>query len=305
MATMTRAQFAKSLQDGLNGHFGMEYDQWPEEYSQVFVEEDSEKAFEEDQQLVGLGYASEKPEGGEYAGDEGMEGWTKRYTHRTVALSFDVTEEAIEDNRYMDIGQKYSKGLARSMRQTKEVYHANVLNNAFDTNYKGGDGKPLLATDHPLAAGGAFSNKLATPADLSESAIEQLLVMIRKAKDDRGLPVMLRAKQIVVAPDEEWNGRRILGTVQRPGTADNDINAIRAKGVFGNDPAVMTNLTDPNAWFITTDVTDGLKSMKRTKLTIPKATVDPKTGNICYRARERYTEGWTDPRGCYGSEGDG
>lgn len=305
MAVMTRQQFAKSMQDGLNGHFGMEYDRWPEEYSLVFDEEDSDKAFEEDQQMVGLGYASEKPEGGEYAGDEGMEGWTKRYTNRTVALSFEVTEEAIEDNRYMNLGTKYSKALARSMRQTKEVYHANVLNNAFDTNYQGGDGKPLLATDHPLSAGGVFSNKLATPADLAESSIEQVLTMIRTTKDDRGLPVMMKAKQLVVAPDGEWNSRRILGTVQRPGTADNDINAIKAKGVFGNEPVVMTNLTDANAWFITTDCPDGLKSMKRIKRTIPKASVDPRTGNILYRARERYSEGWTDPRGCFGSEGNG
>lgn len=305
MAVMTRAQFAKSLQDGLNALFGLEYDDYATEHDQVFDVDTSKKAFEEDVLLTGFGYAAEKSEGGEYASDEGQEGWTKRYTHRTVALSFRITEEAIEDNRYAALGPKYARALARSMRQTKEVYAANVLNNATDSGYLGGDGKPLLATDHPLAGGGTMSNMLAVAADLSESSLEQILIQIRKAKDDRGLPVMLKPIKLVVAPEGEYNAIRILGNTNRPGTADRDINAMVKKGVFGNDPVVMTNLTDADAWFVKTDAPDGLKVMNRIALVVPKATVDPDTGNIVYRARERYSEGWTDPRGVYGSMGAG
>jgi hypothetical protein len=302
---MTRAQFAKSLQDGLNTLFGLEYDEYATEFDQVFDVETSEKAFEEDVLLTGLGYASEKSEGGEYAQDEGMEGWTKRYTHRTVALSFRITEEAIEDNRYMQLGPKYTRALARSLRQSQEVYAANVLNNATDANYAMGDGKALLATDHPLTGGGTLSNMLSTAADLSESSLEQILIQIRKAKDDRGLPVMLKPVKLVVAPEGEYNAIRILGNKDRPGTAERDINAIVRKGVFGNDPVVMTNLTDPDAWFVKTDVKDGLKVINRTKMVVPKATVDPNTGNIVYRARMRFSEGATDPRGVFGSMGAG
>ncbi len=306
MGVMTRAQFAKSLQDGLNGHFGMEYDEWPEEYSQIFEQETSQKAFEEDVLMVGLGYASVKPEGGEFASDDGMEGWVKRYTARTVALSFDVTEEAIEDNRYMSLGAKYSKALARSMRQTKEVYHANVLNFATSTGtYALGDGKALLATDHPLMGGGTGSNTLTNAADLSESSLEQILIKIRTFKDDRGLPCMHKPERLVVAPAGEYNAIRITGSELRSGVVENDTNAIKKKGVFRNDPFVMTNLTDTDAWFVTTSCPDGLKTINRTSLVTPKATVDPKTGNICYRARERYDEGVTDWRGIAGSLGAG
>jgi len=303
MAQMTRAQFAKSLQDGINAHFGLEYDTWPEEFSRVFDVDTSDKAYEEDVQLVGLGYAAEKAEGGEYAEDAGTEGWTQRYTHRTVALSFQVTQEAIEDNRYMDLGSKYSRALARSMRQTREVYAANVLNSATDTGFLGGDGKPLLATDHPLMGGGTAANMLATAADLSESSLEELLIMIRKAKDDRGLPVMIKAQQLVVAPEGEYNARRILFSDKQSGTDLNDINAIRQAGIFGNDPTVMTNLTDADAWFVKTTCPDGLKTFSRMKMVKPRVIDDIKTGNFIYRARERYSEGWTDWRGIYGSMG--
>lgn len=305
MGVMTRAQFAKSLQDGLNTHFGLETAEWPEEYSKVFKTETSDKAWEEDQLMVGFGYAAVKPEGGEYASDDGYEGWTKRYTHRTIALSFDITEEAIEDNRYMSLGPKYARELARSMRQSEEVYHANVFNNATDTNYLGGDGKPLLATDHPLAGGGTFSNMLADAADFSESALENIVIQIRKFKNDRGLPEMVKPVQVIVAPDGEYNAIRVLANSDRPGTAERDINALRKKGVFGNEPMVMTNITDADAWFVTTDCPNGLKSMQRTKLVSPKATVDPSTGNIKYRARKRFSEGWTNPRAVAGSAGAG
>lgn len=303
MATMTRAQFAKSLQDGLNTHFGLEYNDYPEEFSRVFEVETSEKAYEEDVLMVGLGYAAEKAEGGEYAEDGGQEGWTKRFTHRTVALSFQVTEEAVEDNRYMALGAKYSRSLARSLRQTKEVYAANVLNFATDGARLGGDGKTLLATDHPLVGGGTASNMLAVAADLSESSLEQIVIQIRKAKDDRGLPCMIKPMQLIVSPDGEYNARRIIGTDKQPGNANNDINAMRQKGIFGNEPIVMTNLTDSDAWFVKTDCADGLKVFNRLKMVIPKVTIDPKTGNFLYRARERYSEGWTNWRGLYGSTG--
>lgn len=303
MAVMTRAAFAKSLQDGLNVHWGLDYDDYPTEYDQVFRVGTSDKAFEEDQLLVGFDYATEKPEGSEYSSDAGMEGWTRRYTHRTVALSFDVTEELIEDNRYMQIGPKFARAMARSMRQTKEVYCANVLNNAVDAGYLGGDGKSLLATDHPLVGGGTLSNMLAVAADLSESALEQVVIQIRTAKDDRGLPAMIKPVQLVVPPQGEYNAIRILGNKDQPDTADRNINAMVRKGVFRNMPFAMTNLTDEDAWFVTTDANDGLKVMNRIKMVVPKATVDPRTGNISYRARERFSEGWTDPRGCYGSMG--
>ena len=303
MPVMTRNQFAKSLQDGLNTHFGLEHNDYPEEYSQVFKVETSEKAYEEDQLMVGFGYASEKAEGGEYGEDSGMEGWTKRYTNRTLALSFQITEEAIEDNRYMDLGTKYARSLARSMRQSVEVYHANVLNNAIDGAFLGGDGVPLLSTAHPLQGGGVMSNTLAVAADLSESSLEQILIQIRSAKDDRGLPNMLRAVKLITSPSGEYDARRLLGSTGRIGTGDNDISAIKQKGVFGNEPMVMTNLTDADAWFVTTDCPYGLRSFNRTKLIIPKVTIDPKTGNFLYRARQRFTEGWTNQRGLYGSVG--
>lgn len=303
MSVMTRAQFARGLQDGLNTYFGMAYDDFPEEYSQVFEVDSSEKAYEEDTLLVGLGYAAEKAEGGEYAEDAGQEGWTKRYTHRTVALSFQITEEAIEDNRYVQLGSKYARALARSMRQTKEVYAANVFNFATDTSRLGGDGKTLLATDHPLVGGGTASNRLAVDADLSESSLEQALTMIRKAKDDRGLPAMLRAQKLIVAPENEFNARRILGSDKQAGNANNDLNAIKSMGIFGNEPNSLTNLTDADAWFVKTNCPDGLKVLNRIKLVTPKVTIDPKTGNFLYRARERYIEGWTDWRGAFGSMG--
>lgn len=303
MAIMSRAAFAKSIEDGLNAHFGLEYDEHPEECTLFLDEESSDKAFEEDQLLVGLGYAAEKAEGGDYAEDEGLEGWTQRYTHRTIGLSFRFTEEAIEDNRYMDLGRKYARALARSMRQTKEVYAANILNNATSASHLGGDGVALFSTAHPLVGGGTASNKLAVAADLSESSLESSLIQIRKAEDDRGLPVMIKPLRLLVAPDGEYNAGRILGSAQRTGTADNDINVINRKGIFGMDPSVITHVTDADAWYVKTDCPDGLKLMQRTKMVVPKATVDSNTGNIVYRARERYKEGWTDWRGLYGSEG--
>ena len=208
------------------------------------------------------------------------------------------------DNRYIDLGKKYARALARSLRQTAEVYAANVLNNGFTGGvYVGGDGVALFSASHPTRSAGLQSNILSGGADLEESSVEQLLIQIRNAKDDRGIPVMIKPTKLITPTALEFDALRLLQSVNRTGTADNDISAIKAKGFFGNMPVVVTNLTDTDAWFIKTDAMDGLKRFQRTARTVPKATVDDSTGNIVYRARERYIEGWTDWRGCFGSAG--
>jgi hypothetical protein len=302
MTAMNRNTFAKDLEEGLNAHFGMAYTARPDEWSMIFDTEGSDKAFEEDVLETGFGAAQVKPEGTAVGFDTGMQGWTSRYVHETIALAFAITEEAVEDNLYQRLGPKYSKALARAMKHTKEIKGAAILNNAFSASYPGGDGVSLLSTVHPLLNGGTFSNKLATPADLSEQAIEDLLVQIRKATDDRGIPISLMAEKLVLPPELEYDGIRLTRTTQRPGTADNDVNAMLSKGVFSADPAIITRLTDPDAWFILTDCPDGLKHMRRVAMKRGMQG-DFDTGNMRYKARERYSFGWTDPRGCYGSEG--
>ena len=299
---MTRAQFAKQLQQGLNTVWGLEYRSHPEEWRKVFQVETSKKAFEEDQLVTGFGAAVVKPEGSAITYDEANEAWTSRYTNETIALAFSITEEAIDDNLYMQMGSKYAKALARSMQHTKEIKCAAVLNNATSASFLGGDGKALLASDHPLAGGGTFSNMLATPADLSEASLEDILIQIRKAKDDRGIPVALRAVDLVIPPDLEFVACRILDSSLRTNTADNDVNAINKKGIFGRDPVVITRLTDTDQWFVKTDAMDGLKFFQR-KPVSTKAEPDFNTGNYRYKATERYVAGWTDPRGLYGSAG--
>jgi hypothetical protein len=299
---MNRSSWPKDLEDGLNAHFGMAYHEVPEEHRQVFDINNSKKAFEEDVLEYGFGAAVVKAEGGDYTYDEGGQGWTARYTHNTIALGFAMTQEALEDNLYAEKGAKYSKALARALKHTKEIRCANVLNNAVDSGYLGGDGKSLLSTLHPLAGGGVASNMLATPADLSETSLEDVLIMVRKAKDDRGVPIAMRALRLVLPPELEFTGDRITMSTNRSGTADNDINAIRAKGVFNSDAAVITRLTDPDAWGVKTDAPEGLKLIQRVKVQ-RGTTEDYKTGNMIYTARERYSEGWTDWRGYYGSQG--
>lgn len=301
---MNRAQFKKQLQEGLNTVFGLEYRQHPEEWRDCFDVSNSNKAYEEDVLMSGLGAAVVKAEGAGVTYDSGAEQWTARYTHETVALAFAITEEAVEDGLYGNLGAKYSKALARSMQHTKEVKGANVLNNGFDSNYPGGDGKELFATDHPVATGGTQSNELATPADLSETSMEALLIQIRKAKDDRGLPMALQPIRLIVPPDEEYNAARLMLNPNRPETADRDINAGRARrsAFYSAGPAVITRLTDADAWFVKTDCPDGLKHMVRKKIS-RKVEGDFETGNMRYRARERYVFGWSDWRGAYGSPG--
>lgn len=301
---MTRATWPKDLEEGLNAHFGMTYRELPEEWRMVFTIESSKKSFEEDVLEYGFGAAVIKPEGGDYTLDEGGQAWTARYTHDTIALAFEMTQEALEDNLYGSIGAKYSKALARAMKYTKEIRCANHLNNATDTGYLGGDGKPLLSTTHPLAGGGTASNMLPTAADLSESSLEDVVTMIRKVKDDRGVPKAIKPVRLVIPPELEWTSGRILMSTLRPDSANNDVNVMKAKSVFSNEPAMITNFTDADAWGVKTDCPDGLKLIQRVKL--QRGTVeDGKSGNMMYTARERYDEGWSDWRGYFGSQGAG
>lgn len=302
MAVMNRAQFAKELQEGLNTVFGLDYKQYPEEWRKIFDVSSSKKAFEEDLLVSGFGAAQVKQEGASTAFDSGAEGWTSRYNHETIALQFAITEEAIEDNLYMSMGAKYAKALARSMQHTKEIKAAAVLNNAFSSSFLGGDGKALLATDHPLLGGGTYSNKLATPADFSEAALEDILIQIRKAVDDRGIPLALSPKMVIVPPEVEYTAIRILGSTLRSGTADNDINAVGSKNIFAKMPEVITRLTDPDAWFVKTDCPEGLKYFDRVALK-KRVQIDHDTGNYKYLVRERYSVGWSDPKALWGSEG--
>ncbi len=300
MPVMTRYDFAKELQEGLNTVFGLAYDDYPIEYTQVFDVETSNKAYEEDVLVTGLGYASEKAEGDAFAEDAGKEAWTARYTHRTVGLSVILTEEAIEDNLYMQLGPKFAKALARSIQQTCEVYCANVLNRATTAGYTGGDGIVLLSASHPTVGAGNQSNIIAS-TDLSESGLESALTLIRKMKDDRGLPVMIKPTKLIGPPDLQWTMAKILETPTGLFTGDGTKNVVR--DAINQEAMVMTNLTDTNAWFVRTSADDGLKVFDRTKLVVPKATVDDSTGNIRYRARKRFREGWSDWRGVVGSPG--
>jgi len=300
MGTMTRAQFAKLLQDGLNTVFGLEYKKYAEEWRGCFDVESSIKAFEEDQLVTGFGEAAVKAEGASVSFDEAAQGWTARYTHETIALAFAITQEAIEDNLYMSMGSKYAKALARSMQHTKEIKGAAIFNNAVAAGTTYGDGKTLLNTAHPLTSGDTASNMLATVADLSESSLEDILIQMRKAKDDRGIPIAIKAKGLIIPPDLEYVAHRILRTKLRPGTADNDANAIKDKGLFGNEPKVVTRITSGTNWFVRTDINDGLKYFQRKAL---KRTMDTEfeTGNYRYQTRERYSFGATDWRGIFGS----
>ena len=297
---MTRAQFAKLLQQGLNTVFGLEYKKYAEEWRGCFDVESSTKAFEEDQLVTGFGGAAVKAEGAGVMFDEAQQGWTARYTHETIALAFAITQEAIEDNLYMSMGSKYAKALARSMQHTKEIKGADIFNRAITGGYEGGDGETLLSVAHPLINGQVQKNMLDTAADFSESALEDLLIMMRKTVDDRGIPLALKATNIIIPPDLEYVAHRILRTKLRPGTADNDANAIKDKGIFGADPTVVTRLTSPSNWYIKTDINDGLKHFERVAL---KRTMDTEfeSGNYRYQVRSRYSFGHTDFRGLFGS----
>jgi hypothetical protein len=302
---ISRAQLAKELEPGLNSLFGLEYDQYQQEYTEIFSIEDSQKAFEEEVLVMGFGSAPTKSEGQGVVFDNSSESYTARYTHDTIALAFALTEEAVEDNLYDSLGKRYTKALARSMANTKEVKGANVLNNAFSTSFTGGDGKPLIATDHPLAGGGTAANRATSMADLNETSLEDALIDISTFTDDRGLTISVNASKLVVPPQLVFVADRILNSTLRSGTSDNDVNAIANTGVLPGGYTVNHYLTDPDAFFLLTSVTDqgeGLKMFQRTGM---ETNMEPdfSTGNIRYKARERYSFGFSNWRGIYGSQG--
>ena len=302
---ISRAQLAAELEPGLNALFGMEYDQYDQEYADIFSIEDSSKAFEEEVLIVGFGSAPDKSEGQGVVYDNATESYTARYTHDTVALAFALTEEAVEDNLYDSLGKRYTKALARSMANSKEVKGANVLNNAFSSSYTGGDGVSLINTAHPLAGGGTAANRATTMADLNETSLEDALIDIATFTDDRGLTISVNASKLVVPANLVFIADRILNSPQRSGTADNDINANKNTGVLPGGYSVNHYLSDTDAWFVLTSVTDtgeGLKMFQRTPM---ETNMEPdfSTGNIRYKARERYSFGWSNWRGVYGSQG--
>jgi hypothetical protein len=302
---ISRAQLAKELEPGLNALFGMSYDTYDREYEEIFSIEDSQRAFEEEVLITGFGSAPVKTEGQGVSFDTASEGFTARYTHDTIALAFSLTDEAVEDNLYDSLGRRYVKALARSMANTKEVKGADVLNNAFNTSFAGGDGQPLISTAHPLAGGGTLANRATTMADLNETSLEDSLIDISTFTDDRGLIISVQATKLVIPPQLVFVADRILNSQQRVGTADNDINAIRNTGVLPGGYTVNHYLTDPDAYFILTSVTEAGEGLKMFQRTAMETQMEPdfSTGNIRYRARERYSFGFSDFRGVYGSQG--
>ena len=299
---MNRTLFRKQLEPGLNTVFGLDYNQYKEEWRQFLDVETSQKAFEEDVLVTGFGAAPVKSEGAGIQYDTAKEAWTARYVHETIALAFSITHEAIKDNLYGNLGSKYAKALARSLNQTKEVKAANILNRAFNGVYKGGDGKELCATDHPLDGGGTFSNESATPVDLSEAALEDACIEIAGFVDERGLPIQVMPKKLILPRQLKFEAQRILYSDQRVGTGDNDQNALKETGMFPEGYCVIRRLTDPDAWFIKTDCPDGMKHITREAVST-STEVEFNTSNFRYKAMERYINGWTDPRGVYGSPG--
>ena len=302
MATMNRSNFKRQLQIGLNTVFGLEYRRYEEQWRQFLDLDTSSKAYEEDVLLVGLGAAAVKAEGTGVTYDSGGESWVQRYVHETIALAFAITEEAVEDGQYGNIGQKYSRALARSMQHTKEVKSANLLNNGFSTSYPIGDAAAFFSTAHPLYGGGNGSNTPSTQADLSEASLEDALIAISNFVDDRGIPVATTAKKLIVPPNLAFVAQRLLFSDFRPGTADNDVNAMRSMGMLPEGYAVNQRLTDTNAWFIKTDMPDGMKMVQRTKIQ-RGVEGDFETGNMRYKARERYSVGVSNWRSAYASSG--
>jgi len=283
----------------------MSYDTYDREYEEIFSIEDSQRAFEEEVLITGFGSAPVKTEGQGVSFDTASEGFTARYTHDTIALAFSLTDEAVEDNLYDSLGRRYVKALARSMANTKEVKGADVLNNAFNTSFAGGDGQPMISTAHPLAGGGTLANRATTMADLNETSLEDSLIDISTFTDDRGLTISVQATKLVIPPQLTFVADRILNSQLRVGTADNDINAIRNTGVLPGGYTVNHYLTDPDAYFILTSVTESGEGLKMFQRTAMETSMEPdfSTGNIRYKARERYSFGFSDWRGIYGSQG--
>ena len=298
---ISRGQLVKELEPGLNALFGLEYKRYENQHAEIFDTENSDRAFEEEVMLSGFANAQTKPEGSAVTFDNAQETFTSRYTHETIALAFSITEEAIEDNLYDRLASRYTKALARSMANTKQVKAANVLNNAFDSNFAGGDGKELLATDHPTIAG-TFSNELASSADLNETSLEQSLIDINAFTDERGLKIAARGVKMIIPSALQFTAERLMKSAGRTATADNDINAIASMGMIPQGYVVNNFLSDDDAFFIKTDVPNGMKMFVRAPIkTAMEGDFD--TGNVRYKARERYSFGFSDPRGMFGSPG--
>jgi hypothetical protein len=299
---ISRAQLLKELLPGLNALFGLEYARYGEEHKEIFETETSERSFEEETKLSGFSAAPVKNEGSAIAYDNAQEVFTARYNHETIALGFSLTEEAIEDNLYDSLSARYTKALARAMAYTKQTKAAAILNNGFDSDYPGGDGQPLFSNAHPLVSGGTNSNIPTVAADLNETALENAVIQIAAWTDERGLLIAAKPRKLVIAPANQFVATRLLETELRVSTADNDINAIKSNGSIPEGYTVNHFLTDPDAWFLTTDVPNGMKHFVRTPLA-QSMDGDFDTGNVRYKARERYSFGWSDPLGMYGSEG--
>jgi len=298
---ISRSQLVKELEPGLNALFGLEYNRYDNEAAAIFTTETSDRAFEEEVMLSGFAGAAAKSEGAMVTYDNATEVYTSRYTNETVALAFAITEEAIEDNLYDRLAARYTRALARSMAHTKQVKGATILNNMF-TSGTGGDGVVLGSAAHPLASGGTFSNILATAADLSETSLEQALINIAGFVDERGLKIALQGLRMIIPKEVQFTADRILKSPLRPGTADNDINAVRNLGMVPQGYFVNHYLADTDAWFIMTDAPNGLKHFVRAPI---KTAIegDFDTGNVRFKARERYVFGWSDPRGIFGTPG--
>ena len=297
---ISRAQLAKELEPGLNALFGMEYNRYEGQHSEIFDTESSDRAFEEEVMLSGFGAAPTKSEGNAVTFDDANEAYTARYNHETVAMAFSITEEAVEDNLYDKISSRYTRALARSMAHTKQVKAAGVLNNAFDTTVTGGDGKALCVADHTLTNGGTLDNVAA--ADLNETSLEDALINIAGFTDERGLIIALRGMKLIIPRQLQFVAERLMASNMRPGTADNDVNAVQSMGMLPNGYVVNDFLTDTDAFFIKTDAPNGLKHFERMSLA---TAMDPdfETGNMRYKARERYSFGFSDPRAVFGSPG--
>ena len=299
---ISRAQLLKELLPGLNALFGMEYARYGEEHKEIYESETSERSFEEETKLSGFSAAPVKNEGSAIAYDNAQEAWTTRYNHETIALGFSITEEAVEDNLYDSLSARYTKSLARAMAYTKQVKAAAVLNNGFSSSYPGGDGVALFSAAHPLVSGGTNSNTPSTQVDLNETSLEAAVIQIAAWTDERGLLIAAKPKKMVVPPSLMFVAKRLLDTELRVATADNDINALKQMGAIPEGYTVNHFLTDPNAWFLTTDVPNGMKHFVRTPLQ-NSMDGDFDTGNVRYKARERYSFGWSDPLGMWGSSG--
>ena len=299
---ISRAQLLKELLPGLNALFGLEYARYGEQHKEIYETETSERSFEEETKLSGFSAAPVKNEGSAIAYDNAQEAWTARYNHETIALGFSLTEEAIEDNLYDSLSARYTKGLARAMAYTKQVKAAATLNNGFSSAYVGGDGVALFSTAHPLVSGGTNGNTPSTQADLNETSLENAVIQIAAWTDERGLLIAAKPKKLVVPPALQFVATRLLETELRVGTNNNDINAIKNNGSVAEGYTINNFLTDTNAWFLTTDVPNGLKHFVRTPLS-NSMDGDFDTGNVRYKSRERYSFGWSDPLGMFASPG--